>query len=178
MRQLRANSRVGFQRNIASLQHDQLQIYPQLCSCSFDMYSSAVGGCQQKRECCSWTEDTTSDRTAAAAIYQPPSFLHHNGHVGSYTTYKFTHAEQGLAVHCPRVCCASPRAVRDFVFVKEIGTGNASTVWYAFCKKTSAPLAIKTYKKRKLSPLNRCQVAREINIHSQLDHPNVIALVS
>jgi aurora kinase len=67
--------------------------------------------------------------------------------------------------------------VRDFVLVKEIGTGNASTVWYAFCKKTSAPLAIKTYKKRKLSPLNRCQVAREINIHSQLDHPNVIALV-
>jgi hypothetical protein len=69
------------------------------------------------------------------------------------------------------------RAVRDFVLVKEIGTGNASTVWYAFCKKTSAPLAIKTYKKRKLSPLNRCQVAREINIHAQLDHPNVIALV-
>eukprot|EP00882_Tetradesmus_deserticola_P025483 GHRQ01027997.1.p1 GENE.GHRQ01027997.1~~GHRQ01027997.1.p1 ORF type:complete len:309 (+),score=110.36 GHRQ01027997.1:200-1126(+) len=66
--------------------------------------------------------------------------------------------------------------VRDFVLVKEIGTGNASTVWYAFCKKTSAPLAIKTYKKRKLSPLNRCQVAREINIHAQLDHPNVIAL--
>lgn len=66
--------------------------------------------------------------------------------------------------------------VRDFVFVKEIGTGNASTVWYAFCKKTSLPLAIKTYKKRKLSPLNRCQVAREIHIHAQLDHPNIIAL--
>lgn len=48
---------------------------------------------------------------------------------------------------------------------------------YAFCKKTSQPLAIKTYKKRKLSPLNRCQVAREIHIHSQLDHPNIIALV-
>lgn len=49
---------------------------------------------------------------------------------------------------------------------------------YAFCKKTSQPLAIKTYKKRKLSPLNRCQVAREIHIHAQLDHPNIIALVS
>lgn len=48
---------------------------------------------------------------------------------------------------------------------------------YAFCKKTSQPLAIKTYKKRKLSPLNRCQVAREIHIHAQLDHPNIIALV-
>lgn len=48
---------------------------------------------------------------------------------------------------------------------------------YAFCKKTSLPLAIKTYKKRKLSPLNRCQVAREIHIHAQLDHPNIIALV-
>eukprot|EP00775_Hariotina_reticulata_P007067 gene7067-7280_t len=67
-------------------------------------------------------------------------------------------------------------AVRDFVFVREIGTGNASTVWYAFCKKTSLPLAIKTYKKRKLSALNRRQVAREVTIHAQLDHPNVIAL--
>jgi serine/threonine protein kinase len=64
------------------------------------------------------------------------------------------------------------------VFVREIGTGNASTVWYAFCKKTSLPLAIKTYKKRKLSALNRRQVAREVTIHAQLDHPNVIALVS
>jgi hypothetical protein len=44
------------------------------------------------------------------------------------------------------------------VFAKQIGTGNASTVWYAFCKKTSLPLAIKTYKKRKLSPLNCRQV--------------------
>ncbi len=44
--------------------------------------------------------------------------------------------------------------------VREIGTGNASTVWYAFCKKTSAPLAIKMYRKRKLSPLNRRQVGR------------------
>jgi hypothetical protein len=41
------------------------------------------------------------------------------------------------------------------VLVREIGAGNASTVWYAFCKKTNAPLAIKTYKKRKLSALNR-----------------------
>jgi hypothetical protein len=54
------------------------------------------------------------------------------------------------------------RHIRDFVLVKEIGTGNASTVWYAFCKKTSAPLAIKTYKKRKLSPLNRRQVGETV----------------
>ena len=64
------------------------------------------------------------------------------------------------------------------MFVKEIGTGNASTVWYAFCKRTSLPLAIKTYKKRKLSVLNCRQVAREVSIHAQLDHPHIISLVS
>lgn len=57
------------------------------------------------------------------------------------------------------------RSPRDFVMVKEIGTGNASTVWYAFCKKTSTPLAIKTYKKRKLSPLNRRQVRNPLAGH-------------
>jgi aurora kinase len=50
------------------------------------------------------------------------------------------------------------RTIRDFVLVKEVGAGNASTVWYALCRKTSAPLAVKTYRKRKLSPLNRRQV--------------------
>ena len=59
-------------------------------------------------------------------------------------------------------CCRHPR---DFVMVKEIGTGNASTVYYAFCKKTSSPLAIKTYKKRKLSPLNRRQVRAAAALH-------------
>lgn len=81
--------------------------------------------------------------------------------------------------HTPRYVCLQIviRHIRDFVLVKEIGTGNASTVWYGFCKKTSLPLAIKTYKKRKLSALNRRQVAREIAIHSELDHPHIIGLV-
>jgi hypothetical protein len=33
------------------------------------------------------------------------------------------------AVVCHVSLLSHPRAVRDFVFVKEIGTGNASTVW-------------------------------------------------
>ena len=49
-------------------------------------------------------------------------------------------------------------------------------MWYAFCKKTSAPLAVKTYRKRRLSALNRRQVAREVAIHAQLGHPHVVAL--
>ena len=60
--------------------------------------------------------------------------------------------------------------------MREIGSGNASTVWYGFCKKTSLPLAVKTYRTRKLSGLNRRQVAREVGLHARLEHRHVVAL--
>ena len=47
---------------------------------------------------------------------------------------------------------------------------------YALCRKTSLPLAVKTYRKRKLSALNRRQVAREVSIHARLNPPHVVAL--
>lgn len=42
----------------------------------------------------------------------------------------------------------------------------------------NAQVAVKLYHKQKLSELNHFQVAREITIHSSLDHKNIIQLVS
>ncbi|EFJ40677.1 hypothetical protein VOLCADRAFT_69208, partial [Volvox carteri f. nagariensis] len=65
-------------------------------------------------------------------------------------------------------------SIKDFAMVKEVGSGAASNVYYAICRKSTQPVAIKMYLKSKLSKLNRRQVEREINIHSSLSHPNII----
>lgn len=44
------------------------------------------------------------------------------------------------------------------MLVKEVGSGAASTVYYALCRKSTQPVAIKMYLKSKLSKLNRRQV--------------------
>jgi len=64
--------------------------------------------------------------------------------------------------------------IKDFALVKEVGSGAASTVYYALCRKSCLPVAIKMYNKAKLTKLNRRQVEREINIHSSLSHPHII----
>lgn len=48
----------------------------------------------------------------------------------------------------------------------------------AICKRTGMQVAMKMYHRCKLSHLNHYQVKREIRIHSCLDHPNVLPLVS
>lgn len=65
----------------------------------------------------------------------------------------------------------------DFVLVKKLGVGGASAVYKGYLKGSSTSLAVKMYFKRKMTPLNLHQVHREVAIHAQLDHPNVVALV-
>lgn len=64
----------------------------------------------------------------------------------------------GPLTHCTG---AHRRSIKDFVLVKEVGSGAASTVYYAICRKSTLPVAIKMYLKAKLSKLNRKQV-REV----------------
>ena len=57
------------------------------------------------------------------------------------------------------------RGIKEFVLVKEVGSGAASTVYYALCRKSTKPVAIKMYLKSKLSKLNRKQVIRAQGCH-------------
>lgn len=57
--------------------------------------------------------------------------------------------------------CAAPRlprSIKDFALVKEIGNGAVSSVYYAFCRKSTLRVAIKIYNKAKLTKLNQRQV--------------------
>jgi len=67
-------------------------------------------------------------------------------------------------------------SIDDFQMWKNLGEGYASIVCHAFCKTTRTPVAIKAYKKSRLSKLNDFQVRREVAMHAALVHPNVIDL--
>jgi serine/threonine protein kinase len=100
------------------------------------------------------------------------------------------------------------RSIKDFALVREVGSGAVSSVYCAFCRKSSLQIAIKVYNKAKLTKLNcrqvlrvnglgrpacacaahlrpclisffACmQVEREIAIHSSLRHPHIVDFVS
>jgi len=50
-------------------------------------------------------------------------------------------------------------------------------VHLAICKASGIQVAVKVYHRSKLSRLNHYQVRREIRIHADLDHPNILRLV-
>jgi serine/threonine protein kinase len=83
-----------------------------------------------------------------------------------------------LAPHCPHELLRKTHwSLADFVLVKKLGVGGASAVYKGYLKGTSTTLAVKMYFKSKMTQLNMHQVRREVCIHAQLDHPNVITLV-
>ncbi|PRW57075.1 aurora other [Chlorella sorokiniana] len=64
----------------------------------------------------------------------------------------------------------------DFALGKQLYKGKASTLYQATDKVSGVVVALKSYSKRRLSDLNWYQVEREIRLHSQLRHPNIIQL--
>jgi serine/threonine protein kinase len=83
-----------------------------------------------------------------------------------------------LAQHCPpELACKGQWSLSDFVLVKKLGVGGASAVYKAFPRGSNTAVAVKLYFKSKMTSLNMHQVHREIMIHAQLDHPNIIGLV-
>ncbi|EFJ45397.1 serine/threonine protein kinase [Volvox carteri f. nagariensis] len=68
------------------------------------------------------------------------------------------------------------RRIDQFHLLRKVGSGYASTVYLGTCRTTGNQVAVKLYHKNKLSELNHYQVAREITIHSGLDHKHIIQL--
>eukprot|EP00892_Ulva_mutabilis_P009395 jgi/Ulvmu1/6828/UM031_0032.1 len=87
---------------------------------------------------------------------------------------------QTLAVspYCPKELQhkESGWCLNDFVLVKKLGVGGASAVYQAIYRRTNACVALKLYFKAKMTPLNAHQVQREVIIHTQLNHSNIISL--
>lgn len=66
--------------------------------------------------------------------------------------------------------------VEDFELHKELYRGKTSMLYHATDKQSGTQVALKLYRKRKLSTLNRYQVEREIRIHISLNHEYIIKL--
>lgn len=67
--------------------------------------------------------------------------------------------------------------LHDFALHKQLGVGATSVVFKGAHSRTGLCVALKIYFKAQMSALNRHQVQRETEIHSRLDHPNIITMV-
>lgn len=61
---------------------------------------------------------------------------------------------------CPHTLCCKLRRVEDFDLHKRLYQGKASLLYSATCKKSQLPVAVKVYRKARLSELNWYQVGR------------------
>ncbi|GAX80680.1 hypothetical protein CEUSTIGMA_g8115.t1 [Chlamydomonas eustigma] len=76
----------------------------------------------------------------------------------------------------PAMQRSSTWKLEDFDLHKELYRGKSSLLYMATEKKSGMQIALKLYRKKKLSTLNRYQVEREIRIHINMEHENIIRL--
>lgn len=67
-------------------------------------------------------------------------------------------------------------SLADYELHKQLYKGKASLLYSATCKASGARVALKLYRKARLSELNWWQVTREVRLHARLAHPHIIAL--
>ena len=66
--------------------------------------------------------------------------------------------------------------LEDYDLHRQLYKGKASLLYSATCKASGTRVALKLYRKARLSELNWYQVAREVCLHSRLSHPHVVDL--
>lgn len=81
-----------------------------------------------------------------------------------------------VTVALPQTLARPEWRVEDFELHKELYRGKTSLLYMATDKRSGMQVALKLYRKRKLSTLNRYQVEREIRLHINLNHENIIRL--
>lgn len=64
----------------------------------------------------------------------------------------------------------------DYRLGGEIGSGGSAQVYYARCRKTGAPVALKLLKPIHNNPLQRRHLLREEMMLARIQHPNVVRL--
>eukprot|EP00193_Tetraselmis_chui_P003982 CAMPEP_0177764422 /NCGR_PEP_ID=MMETSP0491_2-20121128/7394_1 /TAXON_ID=63592 /ORGANISM="Tetraselmis chuii, Strain PLY429" /LENGTH=487 /DNA_ID=CAMNT_0019280591 /DNA_START=384 /DNA_END=1848 /DNA_ORIENTATION=+ len=67
-------------------------------------------------------------------------------------------------------------SIADYTFEECIYKGPTSNVFKAICNVSGMSVVVKVYKKAAMHSLNHFQVRREMNIHSRIQHPNIIDL--
>ncbi|KAG2490371.1 hypothetical protein HYH03_011173 [Edaphochlamys debaryana] len=81
-----------------------------------------------------------------------------------------------VSPHLPPAMARSDWQVEQFELHKELYRGKTSLLYMATDRQSGTQVALKLYRKRKLSILNRYQVEREVRLHINLRHENIIHL--
>mmetsp|Transcript_7609 Transcript_7609/g.16491 ORF Transcript_7609/g.16491 Transcript_7609/m.16491 type:complete len:1013 (+) Transcript_7609:148-3186(+) len=81
-----------------------------------------------------------------------------------------------VSAQLPADMSRSVWAMSDYSDLEELYNGYASTVFRGICKRSGMPVALKVYRPDALHEISRHQMLREVRLHSQLDHPNIIKL--
>ncbi|KAK9834350.1 hypothetical protein WJX84_004182, partial [Apatococcus fuscideae] len=81
-----------------------------------------------------------------------------------------------IVASCPPAMQRSHWCVEDYELSKQLYKGKASLLFAATCQRSRMPVALKLYRKSKLSDLNWYQVEREIRLHAALQHEHIIQL--
>jgi len=66
--------------------------------------------------------------------------------------------------------------LEDYDLHRQLYKGKASLLYSATCRASGTRVALKLYRKARLSELNWYQVTREVNLHSRLSHPHIVDL--
>ncbi|PNH01888.1 putative spindle assembly checkpoint kinase, partial [Tetrabaena socialis] len=72
----------------------------------------------------------------------------------------------------------SPWSLGRYQLVRKLHEGYASSVYKATCLHSGHPVVLKLYALPQLSDFLRHQVLRELDIHSRLKHPDLVALLA
>jgi serine/threonine protein kinase len=80
--------------------------------------------------------------------------------------------------HSSAVCLwrCNNRSLDNFEIRAKMYSGHISSVYRAVEKNSGITVGLKMYKRTMLNNMERHQIAREIWLHIQLNHPSVIAL--
>eukprot|EP00877_Chromochloris_zofingiensis_P000127 jgi/Chrzof1/10114/Cz04g29080.t1 len=81
-----------------------------------------------------------------------------------------------VAEHCPAAMLKDVWSLDAFEIRAKMYAGQISSVYRAVDKKSGITVGLKLYKRSMLNDMERHQIAREIWLHMQLNHPNIIAL--
>lgn len=84
---------------------------------------------------------------------------------------------QLVCPHCRSVLLVPlARSLSAFEIRAKLYAGHISSVYRAVDKKSGITVGLKLYKRTMLNDMERHQIAREIWLHIQLNHPSIIAL--
>ena len=82
-------------------------------------------------------------------------------------------AESDPLVVLKRISFGWQFALVDFALFKRVGGGRYSTVYHAKYKRLGMDMALKRYVRERLQPHSMEQIAKEIAIHSQMQHASI-----